>query len=85
MTPNEFLHTIMLENGFRTKKAVADYLGINKTRISAWTRDGKIPEKYVRRFSMELSKNEENDYDMKLIHNKLDLLVLNVNELLKRR
>ena len=90
MSANEFLHTIMLENGFSSKKAVADYLGVTKTRISAWTRDGKVPEKHVRRFAMELSNNNKNDiditnsYDLKLVNNKLDQLILTMNEILTR-
>ena len=90
MSPNEFLHTIMLEKNLPSKKAVANYLGLTKTRISAWSRDGKVPEKHIRRFAMELSNNKKNDiditnsYDLKLVNNKLDQLILTMNEILNR-
>lgn len=93
MSPNEFLHTIMLEKNLPTKKAVADYLGLTKTRISAWSRDGKVPEKHVRRFAMELIENQisrnnveisdktdKNDNVVKPLLDKIEELTSELNE-----
>ena len=89
MTPNEFLHTIMLENGFPSKKAVADFLGVNKTRISAWNRLGKVPEKHIRLFAMEFAKKEntveptetdKNDNVVTPLLDKIEELTSELNE-----
>jgi hypothetical protein len=90
MSPNEFLHTIMLEKKLPSKKAVADYLGLTKTRISAWSRDGKVPEKHVRRFAMELVEDsntttqpteiKQDDNVVKPLLDKIEELTSEVNE-----
>lgn len=87
MSVQEFLHMIMLENNLKTKNSVATYLGVTKSRISAWDKDGKVPEVHLRRMAMENVQREttpkdqtgNNDVVMPLL-NKIEELTSELNE-----
>ena len=87
MSVQEFLHMIMLENNLKTKNSVALYLGVTKSRISAWDKDGKVPEVHLRRMAMENIQKKVEDQDVsqntdvvKPLLDKIESLTSEINE-----